>query len=68
MVFFDGRVPSHGINLRDGGIIGGPRPNQIIEMIQKSEDIIVKYKALMPDEAYLFIANESKCYFYTFSV
>ena len=66
MVLFDGRVPSHGINLRDGGIIGGPRPNQIIEMIQKSEDIIVKYKALMPDEAYLFIANESKCYFYTF--
>lgn len=66
MVLFDGRVPYHGINLRDGGIIGGPRPNQIIEMIQKSEDIIVKYQALMPDEAYLFIANESKCYFYTF--
>jgi hypothetical protein len=65
-VLFDARVPGYGINLREVGIIGVPRPGQIMGMIRKSEDIILKYKALMPDEAYSFIANESKCYFYTF--
>lgn len=66
IVLFDERVPRYGLNLREVGIIGVPRPGQIMEMIRKSEDIILKYKALIPDEAYLFIANESKCYFYSF--
>ena len=66
-VLFDERVPSYGINLRDGGvIIGGPRPDHIMVMIHKSEDICLKYRAMMPDEAYSFISNEVKSHFYTF--
>jgi hypothetical protein len=63
---FDERVPTYGINLRDGGVIGVPRPDQIMEMIKKSENIILKYKALIPDGAFLFISNETKSYFYSF--
>jgi hypothetical protein len=65
-VIFDERVPRYGINLREVGIIGVPRPGQIMEMIKKSENISLKYKALIPDGAYLYISNETKSYFYSF--
>lgn len=66
MVIFDERVPWYGINLGDGGVVGGPRPVRIMDMIYKSEQICLKHKALIPDEAFLFISNETKSYFYSF--
>ncbi len=65
-VLFDERVPRYGINLREVGIIGVPRPDQIMEMVKKSENISLKFKALIPDGAFLFISNETKSYFYSF--
>jgi hypothetical protein len=65
-VLLDEKIPSYGISLREGGIIGGPRPAQIMDMLQKSEVISLSYREKIPDEAYSFMSNEVKSYFYSF--
>lgn len=65
-VLFDEPIPSFGIDHRDGSVMGVPRPAQVMEIVQNSEQICLKYKDLISHEAYSFITNETKSYLYSF--
>jgi hypothetical protein len=65
-VILDDRIFGYGLSLRNGQIIGSPRPGEVIEMLSKANFILAENKGNMSNKAFEFISNEIQSYFYNY--